>query len=263
MKVKTALTIGGSDPSGAAGIQADLKVFSACGVYGMSVITALTSQNSREVQRVTRVPACEVESQFRSVFEDIRIDALKIGMLASEENLETVSRLLKESKQENVIFDPVLVSSSGTPLIERGAIEKMKERLLPLVDLITPNLDEAEALTGRKLENTDNMKEAARAIHNMGACSVLVKGGHLPGRAIDIFYDGADFETLDIPKVTEKEFRGTGCALSAAITARLAGGDTMKSAVIKAKGYVTESIKEGYEELGKGMGILNHNQHCE
>ncbi len=259
MNVKTALTIGGSDPSGAAGVQADMKVFAAYRLYGMSVITALTSQNSSRVSEVMRVSAKTVSHQFGAIYEDLPIDALKIGMLASTENIEMVARLIKESKLKNIVLDPVFLSSSGAHLIEQGGAEAMVKLLLPLVDIVTPNIDEASKLSGLKIETPGDMKDAAKFIKEMGPSNVLVKGGHLKGRAIDILYDGISFLTLDAPRLTEKEFRGTGCALSAAIASGLAKGMDMKTSAEKAKDFVARSIKTGYEDLGKGMGILNHN----
>lgn len=259
MNVKKVLTVGGSDPSGASGIQADIKVFSAYRVYGMSVITALTSQNSCGIKEIMRVPADILDHQFRTVHEDIDIDSMKIGMISSIENINILSGLLSELKLKNIVLDPVFASSSGTHLIEQEGIEKMIQRLFPLIDVITPNIDEASILSGIKIENPGDMKEAAKIIAGLGPSNVLVKGGHLKTRAIDIFYDGVKFETLDAPRLTEKEFRGTGCALSAALAAGLAKGSDMNTSVEKAKEFVARSIKTGYEDLGKGMGILNHN----
>lgn len=259
MNVKTALTIGGSDPSGAAGVQADMKVFAAHRLYGMSVITALTSQNSSRVSEVMKVSARTVSHQLKAIYEDLPIDALKIGMLASIENIEIVATLIKEYKLKNIVLDPVFLSSSGAHLLEQGGAEAMVKLLLPLVDVLTPNIDEASLLSGLTIETPGDMKEAAKIIKDMGPAYVFVKGGHLKGRAIDILYDGIRFLTLDAPRLTEKEFRGTGCALSSAIASGLAKGMDMKIASEKAKDFVARSIKTGYEDLGKGMGILNHN----
>lgn len=256
---KTTLTIGGSDPSGAGGIQADLKVFCAYRVYGMAVITALTSQNSRDIKEVMRVPAAVTSSQFTAIYEDIPINSLKIGMLSSSDNMKVISMLLDELGLKNIVLDPVFLSSSGIPLIDRQSIKIMVELLLPLVDIITPNLHEAGILAGMKIENPGNMKEAASVIRKLGPRYVLIKGGHLKERAIDILYDGTRYETFDSPKIAGKNFRGTGCALSAGIAAGLARGFDMKTSVEKAKDFVTRAIKNGYAELGKGMGILNHN----
>lgn len=259
MNVKTALTIGGSDPSGAAGVQADLKVFAAFRLHGMSVITALTSQNSSRVSEVMRVSDKTVSHQFKAIHEDLPIDALKIGMLASTENIGMVAQLIEGAGLKNIVLDPVFLSSSGAHLIEKGGAEAMVKLLFPLVDIVTPNIDEASLLSGLNIETPGDMKEAARMIKEMGPDYVLVKGGHLKGRAIDILYDGISFLTLDAPRITDREFRGTGCALSAAIASCLAKGMDMKSSAEKAKDFVARSIKTGYEDLGKGMGILNHN----
>lgn len=259
MKVKTVLTVGGSDPSGAGGIQADLKVFSAYRLYGMSVISALTAQNSQSVSEIVPVPDKMLASQFRAIYEDIRIDALKIGMLASTKNVVSLSQLLEEFSIKNIILDPVLVSSSGTPLYDDGLLKAMMELLFPLVDMVTPNLSEATVITGMDVENPGDMKAAAKKIVDLGAKSALVKGGHLKDRAIDIFYDGIAIETLDAPRLAQKDFRGTGCALSAAVAAGLARGFDMKESVGRAKDFVARSIKTGYDGLGKGMGVLNHN----
>lgn len=259
MNVKTALTIGGSDPSGSAGIQADIKVFDAYRLYAMSVITAITSQNSSRVSEVMRVSAKTVSHQFRAVYEDLPIDAIKIGMLASTENIGIVAQLIDEFKLKNIVLDPVFLSSSGAHLIGEGGIEAMVKLLFPLVDVVTPNIDEASKLSGLNIETPGDMKEAAKIIKEMGPTYVFVKGGHLKGRAIDILYDGTRFLTLDAPRLTEKEFRGTGCALSSAIASGLAKGMDVNTSAEKAKDFVARSIKAGYEDLGKGMGILNHN----
>lgn len=256
---KTAMTIGGSDPSGAGGIQGDLKVFGAYRVYGMTVITALTSQNSQGIREIMRTPAATVASQFRAIYDDIEIGSLKIGMLASSENMNIVSQLLGELNIKNIVLDPIFLSSSGTPLMDRDSIRIMVELLLPLVDVITPNIQEAGILAGMKVEGVPDMKNAAEVIKGLGPKHVLITGGHLKERAIDVFYDGNKYETLDSPKIPGKDYRGTGCALSAAISAGLARGFNMEDSVKKAKNFVTRAIKTGHEDLGKGMGILNHN----
>lgn len=258
MKVKTALAIGGSDPSGAAGIQADLKVFAACGVYGMSVITAITSQNSCGVREVMPLPAESVASQYQAILEDIPADSTKIGMLATVEIITILSELLSEKTIRNVVLDPILRSSSGAMLIDVAAINVLVKTLFPLIDLVTPNIDEAAHLAGMEIACDDDMKKAARIIFDMGPKNVLVKGGHLKGRAVDILFDGRVFESFDGERLPGGEFRGTGCALSSAIAAALAQGRDLKSAVKEGKAFVRESIKTGFRDLGKGMGILNH-----
>lgn len=256
--IRTALTIGGSDPSGCGGIQGDIKVFSAYGVFGTSVITALTCQNSTGVSGVDATPAALVARQFRSVYDDMRIDSLKIGMLSSSENLITISQILQELGMKNVVLDPVFLSSDGTPLLDADAVDTMVELLLPLVEIITPNLDEAAKLSGITVEDLPGMKEAAVIIKEMGPANVLVKGGHLRDSAVDILFDGLTMDVLSSPRVKGKDFRGTGCALSAAIAAGLAKGYSMADSVRKAKRFITMAIDTGFEDLGKGMGILNH-----
>lgn len=255
----TALTIGGSDPSGCGGIQGDIKVFSALGVFGMSVITALTCQNSMGVSEIESTSASLVASQFRTVYDDIKIDAVKIGMLSTGENVRAIRQLLRELEIKNIVLDPVFDSSSGVILLNEDGREAMISLLVPIVDIVTPNLYEAGILTGMNVSNVDDMKSAAEAIKKMGPRHVLVKGGHLEGKAIDVLYDGVRFEVFDAERIQGKEFRGTGCALSAAIAAALARGSDMTEAVKKAKEFVRGAINCGYDNLGKGMGTLNHN----
>lgn len=257
--IKTALTIGGSDPSGCGGIQGDLKVFSSYGLFGTSVITAITCQNSSVVKEVVEMPASLVERQFYSIYDDITINSLKIGMLASSENVNIASKIISELSLKNVVLDPVILSSKGTPLLESKAINIMIDLLLPLVDIVTPNLDEAGELAGIKVDGIDGMQEAATNIKKLGPSYVLVKGGHLKGRAIDILYDGKKMEFFDSPRIEGPDFRGTGCALSAAITASLAKGDSIPKSVKESKGFISQAISKGFPNLGKGMGILNHN----
>jgi len=260
MRPLTALTIGGSDPSGCGGIQGDLKVFSAFRVFGMSIVTALTCQNSMGVSEIEACPARLVLSQGESVFSDIPVDAVKIGMLSSAENVEAVAALLEKSGQGNVVLDPVLLSSSGKAMLDEDGVGLLVEKLIPLADIVTPNLREASVLAGMPVTDLNGMKSAAAAIREMGCACVLVKGGHLEGRAIDILFDGANYEEFDAERVGGGgDFRGTGCALSAAIAAGMAGGGGVSSSVKTAKAYVTGAIKTGYRGLGKGMGILNHN----
>jgi len=258
VEVKTALTIGGSDPSGAGGIQGDIKVFGAYNVYGMAAVTAVTSQNSQGVKDVAALSAGLLEKQIRAVHEDIRIGSTKIGMIYSMENLEMISKLVSELNLRNTVLDPVFSSSSGMPLLDTHSISKMVDILFPLVDIVTPNLDEAAVITGKKISNKKDMKEAASAIKAMGPKFVLIKGGHLDESATDILYDGNYFEIFESQKIVGKGFRGTGCALSAGIAAGLAKGSGISDSVRRAKDYVTSCIRRGYQNLGKGMGILNH-----
>ncbi len=256
--MKTVLSIAGSDPSGGAGIQADLKTFCAYKVYGMAVIASLTSQNTAGVQDVYHVPSAFLVKQLKAIYEDIRIDAVKIGMLGTLENVIAVSQFIEETKVPNVVLDPVLISGSGRPLLEEDAVQILKDTLLNLCTIVTPNLMEASVLTGMKVTDVSSMKEAATALFmKTGAKNVLIKGGHLEGKAIDILFDGTKFETYEAPKVL-KNTHGTGCTLSAAIAAGLARGFELKEAVSKAKGYVLSGIKSGFDDIGKGSHPLNH-----
>lgn len=258
MDVKTALTIGGSDPSGAGGIQGDLKVFSSYKVYGMAVVTAITSQNSTGVKNISALPAELLEKQIRAVHEDIPINSVKVGMIYSMENMKMLSKLLAYPGMNNIVLDPVFLSSSGRSMLVSDGVTKMIDILFPLVDIVTPNLDEAIKITGKRINNVDEMKDGAVTIKAMGPKYVLIKGGHLDKSATDLLYDGRSFEIFNSKKIVGKEFRGTGCALSSAIAAGLAKGLAMSDSVKMAKEYVTSCITKGYKNLGHGMGILNH-----
>lgn len=256
--MKTVLSIAGSDPSGGAGIQADLKTFCAYKVYGMAAITALTAQNTMGVDEVFPVPSSFLVKQLKAIYEDIRIDAVKIGMLATVENVIAVSQFIEETNVTNVILDPVLMSTSGWTLLEEDAINLFKETLFNRCTLVTPNIMEASILTGIKVTDINSMKDAATELFlKTGAKNVLVKGGHLEGKATDILFDGTKFETYEASKV-QKLVHGTGCTLSSAIAAGLAKGADMKTAVAQAKGYVLSGIKSGFDDIGKGDPPLNH-----
>lgn len=256
--MKTVLSIAGSDPSGGAGVQADLKTFCAYTVYGMAAITALTAQNTVEVKDIFPVPSTFLVKQLKAIFEDIRIDAVKIGMLGTLDNVVAVSHFLEEANIPNVVLDPVLVSTSGWSLLEEDAIRLMKETLFKLCTIVTPNLMEASVLTGMKVADVNSMKEAANDIYTKtGVQNVLIKGGHLEGKATDILFDGKKFEIYEAPK-GPKPAHGTGCTLSSAIAAGLARGFDMKTSVSKAKDFVLKGIKSGFEDIGKGSPPLNH-----
>lgn len=259
--MKTVLSIAGSDPSGGAGIQADLKTFCAYKVYGMAAITALTSQNTVGVDDVYPVPSACLIKQLDAIHEDLRIDAIKIGMLGTMENVGVISRFLEDAELNNVVLDPVLISTSGWTLLEEDAIRFLKESLFKRCTLVTPNLAEATILTGIKVRDVSSMKEAAKALFiDTGIKNVLIKGGHLEGKAIDILFDGAKFEVYDAPRV-HKVAHGTGCTMSAAIAAGLARGFDIKEAVAKAKDYVLKGIKSSFDDIGKGSPPLNHFVH--
>lgn len=255
--IPTALTIAGSDPSGAAGIQADLKTFSALSVYGMAVVTALTAQNSERVSGVFDVGASILEAQLDAVMRDISPATVKIGMLASAANVEVVSKKLAEYNCRQVVMDPVMKSSSGTMLLDSDAIDVLRDRLFPLITLVTPNLDEAEALTGDPVRTLPAMEKAAHRLHDMGASNVLVKGGHLEGEtAVDVFFDGEKLERLEVERIENAEPRGTGCVLSSAITAYLASGPTMFDAVRAGKIFTLAAIRNRLQ-LGHGRGLCD------
>jgi hydroxymethylpyrimidine/phosphomethylpyrimidine kinase len=253
-----ALTIAGSDSGGGAGIQADLKTFTAFGVYGLSVLTAVTAQNTLGVQGVQVLPPEFVALQMRAVLSDIGTDAAKTGMLATKTIVTTVVREVKAFPLKHLVVDPVMVSATGHPLLDADAVEAVKTLLLPLATVVTPNLDEAAILWGDKIEDVRAMQEAARAIKALGPQTVLVKGGHLPGpRVYDVLFDGRGTEVWESPRIPTANTHGSGCTLSAAIAAGLAKGQTVKAAVEAARGYIHAAIASGLA-IGKGKGPVNH-----
>jgi hydroxymethylpyrimidine/phosphomethylpyrimidine kinase len=256
--MRRALTIAGSDSGGGAGIQADLKTFTAFGVYGMSVITAVTAQNTLGVQAVHPLPPAFVAQQLASVLSDIGVDHVKTGMLVSKEIVEIVCQVLDEFKIQKIVVDPVMKSGSGQLLLAEDAIESVKKLLLPLASIVTPNISEASVLSGQPITNLNDMKEAAKKIKDLGPEAVLITGGHLPGNQIyDIFYDGAKIDVRDTDRIPTKNTHGSGCTLSAAITAGLAKKQMMKEAVAVAQRYTTNAIRSSFN-LGQGAGPLNH-----
>ncbi len=256
MAIPRALTIAGSDSGGGAGIQADLKTFSALGVFGMSALTALTAQNTTGVFAVHEVPPEVVAAQIDAVVEDIGVDAAKTGMLSSAPIIEAVADRVRHHRIGNLVVDPVMVAKSGAPLLRPEAQEALRREILPLATVLTPNLPEAEALLGRAIRDLAGMREAARALRDLGPRAVLVKGGHLQGDAVDVFYDGEEFEELRAPRVPSPHTHGTGCVLSAAIAASLSRGLPVQEAVRRGKEFVTEAIRHGLP-LGKGVGPCN------
>jgi len=257
MLIPKALTIAGSDSGGGAGIQADLKTFSAFRVFGMSVITAVTAQNSLGVQGVQNLPPAFVAQQLRSVLEDFGADAAKCGMLSTAPIIEAVSAGLTERRIEKLVVDPVMVAKSGDRLLEPDARAALADRILPLALLVTPNLPEAEVLAGMRVAEPEDMEEAARRIHTMGPRYVLVKGGHLKGDATDLLWNGRDFTRFSTPRIDSQNTHGTGCTFSAAIVAGLARGQALGDAIRSAKAYVTRAIREGFQ-AGRGVGQLRH-----
>ncbi|AJH01552.1 MULTISPECIES: bifunctional hydroxymethylpyrimidine kinase/phosphomethylpyrimidine kinase [Clostridium] len=253
-----ALTIAGSDTCGGAGIQADLKAFSANGVYGMSVITAVTAQNTMGVFGIQDINPEMIESQIDVIFEDIRVDAIKIGMVSKIESIKAISKSLRKvDKLPVIVLDPVMISKSGFNLLSKDSKDTLVKELFPLATLITPNLPEAEEILGMKIENLDEMKEAALKLKELGPKAVLVKGGHLEGEATDLLYDGNNFLVLKQERINTTHTHGTGCTLSSTIAANLAKNMTIEEAVRSGKEYITCAIEHGFE-LGKGVGPTNH-----
>jgi hydroxymethylpyrimidine/phosphomethylpyrimidine kinase len=256
--IKQALTIAGSDSGGGAGIQADLKTFHAHGVYGASVLTAITAQNTTAVTRAYDLPLDLIEAQLDAVFDDFEFGSAKTGMLSSAAIVETVAASLKKRRFGPVVVDPVMISKSGYRLLRDDAIESLKTLLLPLAAVVTPNLHEAALLSGSAIGSMTEMKDAARRIHEFGPASVLVKGGHAPSdQATDILFDGENFHTFTSPFIHTKNTHGTGCTYSAAIAARLALGEPLLTAVGHAKTYITQAIAASLP-IGKGHGPTNH-----
>jgi len=256
-----ALTIAGSDSSGGAGIQADLKTFSALGVYGASAITALTAQNTRGVEAVHVVPPDFVLAQIGAVARDLKVGAIKIGMLATSAVIEAVAEGLKDFAGVPVVLDPVMVAASGDVLLDEEAVETLRSVLLPLATLITPNLPEAAKLLGAaEARDEREMGEQARKLRAIGANAVLIKGGHAEGpQAVDLYVDGDGEMRLEAPRVATTNTHGTGCTLSSAIAAELAKGASLREAVTKAKAYITAAIASADElHIGKGRGPVHH-----
>ena len=251
-----ALTIAGSDPSGGAGIQADLKTFHQFGVYGEAVVTLLTVQNTTRVSRVEVMPPGLVEEQIAAVLEDIPPAAAKTGALGSAEMVCAVARAAAQFDFPLVV-DPVTISKHGQPLIAEDAVRVLRDQLIPRAALLTPNVPEAEVLAGIPIGSLDEMREAARRILSLGARAVLVKGGHLKGDAVDLLFDGAEFTEFAAPRVPTRHTHGTGCTYSAAITAGLALELTLGDAVARAKRFVHEAIRTN-PGLGHGCGPVNH-----
>src|SRR5215831_8433183 len=246
MLIRKALTIAGSDSGGGAGIQADLKTFSAFRVFGMSVITAVTAQNSVGVQAVENLPPPFVARQLHSVLSDLGADAAKCGMLSTAPIIEAVAATLRDNPIEKLVVDPVMVAKSGDPLLRPDAREALIGRILPLALVVTPNLPEAAVLAGMQVENRSDMEEAARRIHALGPRYVLVKGGHLKGEALDLLWNGRELTVFSAARVESPNTHGTGCTFSAAITAGLARSQALGDAIRDAKAYVTKAIKDGF-----------------
>ncbi len=253
------LSIAGSDPSGGAGIQADLKTFAALGVYGMAAITALTAQNTVAVTGVHEVPPEFVAAQIDAVFADIVPDAVKTGMLSSAAIIQVVAEKARAFGFQNLVVDPVMVAKSGDRLLHEDAVCALRDQLIPLAFVVTPNLLEAAAIAGHPVETPDAIREAARAVHALGAGNVVVKGGHLAGDVVtDLLFDGERFHDFSGRRVPTKNTHGTGCTFASAIACHLARGEPVPTAVRLAKVYLTGALEHAYD-TGRGHGSVNHN----
>ena len=255
--MKKVLSIAGSDCSGGAGIQADLKTFSANGVFGMTVIASVVAENTFRVIEFQDIRLDMIEKQIDAVFEDIPPDAVKVGMLSCKATMLTVAEKLREWKPQNIVLDPVMYAKNGCALMDPESIDTLIEKVVPLADVITPNIPEAEKMAGITINSHADMEKAGRLIHVMGCKNVLVKGGHAMGDAVDILFDGANFHYFSAPRIDTKNTHGTGCTYSAAIAANLAKGMPVEKAVGCAKRYVTTAIAHALA-FGKGNGPTHH-----
>lgn len=255
--MKKLLTIAGSDSIGGAGIQADIKTFSALGCYGMSVITAVTAQNTAAVLDSQDISPVMIQKQLEAVFEDVPPDGVKVGMVSVPETIEVIAAALKKYQPPVIVIDPVMVSKSGFHLLRPDAVSAMKKYFLPLGAVLTPNIPEAEILCDRKILSHRDMEIAAEQLYAMGAHSVVIKGGHFQGDADDLIFDGKEKIWLPGKRIETKNTHGTGCTISSAIAAYMAKGDRVIEAVRKAKEYVTGAIEHAIE-MGSGCGPTNH-----
>lgn len=256
--LKQVLTIAGSDSGGGAGIQADIKAMSANGVFAMSVITAITAQNTQEVTDVLELPTSIIAAQIDAVFDDFDVAGIKTGMLSSAAVIDVVARLLKPQKVVNLVVDPVMISKTGHPLLKPDAIEALKTLLFPLALLVTPNIHEAQQLSGIEIKSLADARRAAKVIHGFGCRHVLIKGGHLIAeRGTDLLYDGRFFNVFRSPFIETPHTHGTGCTFASAITAQLARGKALNDAIQTAKNYLTEAIRHGLA-IGHGNGPTHH-----
>ena len=255
--MKTALTIAGSDSSGGAGIQADIKTMTANGVYAMSAITALTAQNTTGVQGIYEVSPAFLRMQLDSVFTDIRPDAVKTGMVSSVGLIEVIAERLRHYRAENIVVDPVMVATSGSRLISDDAIGTLRQLLFPLATVLTPNIPEAEVLSGLSVKSTEDMMAAAEKIGRTYGCAVLCKGGHQLSDANDLLYRDGDFRWFNGRRIDNPNTHGTGCTLSSAIASNLAKGYDLDASVERAKAYISGALA-AMLDLGQGAGPMNH-----
>lgn len=255
--MKTALTIAGSDSSGGAGIQADLKTMTMNGVFGMSAITALTAQNTMGVTGIMNVTPEFLAEQINDVFEDIRPDAVKIGMVSQTSLIEVIAERLSYFQAERIVVDPVMVATSGSRLLESGAVAALKSKLLPLAFVVTPNIPEAEILSGMEIRGAEEMEQAAKRIGDLYGCAVLLKGGHRINDANDLLYADGTMKWFQGRRIQNPNTHGTGCTLSSAIASNLAKGYDLETSVQRAKDYISGALS-AMLDLGKGSGPMNH-----
>ncbi len=257
-KMSTALTIAGSDSSGGAGIEADIKVMCCLGVYAMSTITALTAQNTVGISKIAQTESEFLAMQLDCIFKDIFPDSVKIGMVSNEQQVRVIHRKLSEYNAKNIVVDPVMISTSGSRLMSEEAVNSLKELLFPISSVITPNIPEAEVLSGNKISNISDMKYSAKEISLKYGCPVLIKGGHLEDSADDVLFCDGNIICYNGKKTNNPNTHGTGCTLSSAIASFLALGESLENAVEKAKKYLNGALAAGLD-LGKGRGPLMHN----
>lgn len=257
MKMKTALSIAGSDSSGGAGIQADIKTMTMNGVFAMSAVTALTAQNTTGVRAIQEASPEFLKQQIDAVFEDIFPDAVKIGMVSSAELIQVIADRLRCYKAKNIIADPVMAATSGSSLMKTDAVKALTEEIFPIAVLITPNIPEAQVLSGFSIETKEDMKRAARQIGNTYGCAVLLKGGHSINDADDLLYQNGQMMWFHGKRIDNSNTHGTGCTLSSAIAANLAKGFSLTEAVRRAKDYISGALS-AMLDLGQGSGPMNH-----
>lgn len=255
--MRTAVTIAGSDSSGGAGIQADIKTMITNGIYAMSAITAVTAQNTTGIQGVFEVPAEFLARQIDSIFTDIRPDAVKVGMIVSAEQISVTAEKLQKYHAENIVIDPVMMSTSGTKLINDDAINMLKDKMFPLASVITPNIPETGVLSGMQIETSEDMMRAVRTISEKYHCAVLCKGGHSHSNANDVLYVDGSYRWFLKAHINNPNNHGTGCTLSSAIASNLAKGQSLIQSVGNAKKYISGAL-EAMLDLGNGCGPLNH-----
>lgn len=255
--MKQVLTIAGSDCSGGAGIQADLKTFAAHRVFGASVIVSVVAENTCRVIDIQDLSSDMIRHQLEAVFEDMRVEAVKIGMLSQVRCMEVVVSKLKQYKPSNIIIDPVMYAKNGCPLMNSNAMETLIREVIPLADVLTPNIPEAEEIAGMKIRSISDMEQAGKRIHQLGAKHILIKGGHAVGDAVDVLYNGTQYAHFRAERIQTRHTHGTGCTYSAAIAANLALGLQVCEAIGRAKQYVTTAIRHALS-IGKGHGPIHH-----